>query len=238
MPKAKKSTQAPSPETPLAWPVVSRKDYVEAEVLEQDQIIVIADFLSPDECASFARFVAKQALTTTPPAKRGEADRVNDRISIQSENFAQSLYRALEPHVSHLASFQTHLSPAAQPVALNQNIRLYRYSDGQYFGPHYDDSISYTTASGENIWSEWTLLVYLTGVEDGVVGGETIFYKPAPKKKPSPPPIVPSLNRGTALLHRHGKECMLHEGALVQSGTKLVLRSDLMFSQAKVPNDS
>lgn len=98
--------------------------------------------------------------------------RLLDRISIPSEAFAETLYQALEPHVSHLDSFQTHLSPPAHPCGLNQNIRLYRYGEGQYFGPHYDDSISYTTTTGQNIWSEWTLLVYLTGSEDGVTGGE------------------------------------------------------------------
>jgi len=71
--------------------------------------------------------------------------------------------------------------------------------------------------------------VYITGEEDGVVGGQTIFHKPISKRKTEE--IVPSLNRGTALLHRHGRECMLHEGKEVKAGRKLVLRSDLMFSQ-------
>ena len=92
-----------------------------------------------------------------------------DRISIPSESFANSLYTALQPHVSHLTSFQTHLIPAPMPSGLNSNIRLYRYKPGQYFGPHYDDSI---TDKARNCWSEWTLLVYVTGEEDGVVGGQ------------------------------------------------------------------
>ncbi len=60
--------------------------------------------------------------------------------------------------------------------------------------------------------------------------------------------VVP-LTRGTALLHRsvlteirlvavvigadvslrHGNECLLHEGSPVRSGTKYILRSDIMF---------
>lgn len=73
---------------------------------------------------------------------------------------------------------------------------------------------------------------------------QTIFYKEE-KGKPREE-IVPSLTRGTALLHRldpfhsqscsdsdafsrHGQECMLHEGSPVMSGTKYVPRTDLMF---------
>lgn len=109
-----------------------------------------------------------------------------DRISIQSPTFAAALWTALEPYVSSIPSFQTHLSPPAKPHSFNPNIRLYRYGEGegpttgcsrrsfglyvgQYFGAHYDDS---TKDAKTKAWSEWTLLVYLTGVEDGVEGGE------------------------------------------------------------------
>ena len=35
--------------------------------------------------------------------------------------------------------------------------------------PHYDDSVRDPITSAK---SEWTLLIYLTGIEDGVEGGE------------------------------------------------------------------
>lgn len=101
---------------------------------------------------------------------------------------------------------------------------MYKYTPSQHFGPHYDDSVK-DAATGAI--SEWTLLIYLTGIEDGVKGGETVFYKDQ-KGTPSEAIVAP-LTRGTALLHRHGYECLLHEGSLVQKGTKYVLRSDLMF---------
>lgn len=34
---------------------------------------------------------------------------------------------------------------------------------------------------------------------------------------------------GMALLHLHGEECLEHEGAVVRSGVKYVLRSDVIF---------
>lgn len=91
---------------------------------------------------------------------------------------------------------------------------MYKYTPSQHFGPHYDDSVK-DAATGAK--SEWTLLIYLTGIEDGVKGGEvrvcgcicwaiplkcpkTVFYKDQ-KGIPSEAIVAP-LTRGTALLHR------------------------------------
>lgn len=76
----------------------------------------------------------------------------------------------------------------------------------------------------------WTLLIYLTGASDGVVGGETVFYTDATRKKKSEEVVV-SLEKGMAVLHKHGRDCMLHEGKLVTDDGgvgKWVLRSDLV----------
>ena len=79
----------------------------------------------------------------------------------------------------------------------------------------------------------WTLLLYLTSPATGCIGGETVFYpEPSPgkgrsKKEPPPEPVVVQLETGMALLHKHGADCMLHEGREVTSGEKWVIRSDL-----------
>lgn len=78
----------------------------------------------------------------------------------------------------------------------------------------------------------WTLLLYLTSPATGCVGGQTVFYpEPEARKKktkePPPEPVVVDLEVGLALLHRHGAQCMLHEGREVLQGEKWVIRSDL-----------
>jgi hypothetical protein len=150
-------------------------------------------------------------------------------------------------------------------VGLNPNIRIYRYMKGQYFDKHClypciitllvsffflfltnsidDDSNllpSFPTpnASGSSripCETTWTLLIYLTGPADGIVGGETVFYTEATKKLKSEE-IVVEPEKGLALLHRHGRDCMLHEGRLVSEDGgvgKWVLRSDLVVRRAK-----
>jgi hypothetical protein len=62
----------------------------------------------------------------------------------------------------------------------------------------------------------------------GCHGGETVFYPDAPSRREAPPPpIVADLEVGKALLHRHGRDCMLHEGREVTEGEKWIIRSDL-----------
>ena len=104
---------------------------------------------------------------------------------------------------------------------LSSNIRVYKYPENTLFGPHYDVS---SRDGGSGFVSYWTLLVYLTGREDGVVGGETVFYRDGEDD------VVVDIERGLGLLHRHGmNDCLLHEGRKVIKGTKWVLRSDLVF---------
>jgi len=39
--------------------------------------------------------------------------------------------------------------------------------------------------------------------------------------------VAPST--GMALLHKHGDDCLLHEGKVVKAGIKYLLRSDVIF---------
>lgn len=83
----------------------------------------------------------------------------------------------------------------------------------------------------------WTLLIYLTGSSDGIVGGETAFYTEATKKTPSETIIAP-LEKGACLLHRHAPSCMLHEGSMVEEDGgvgKWIIRSDLCVRKKNQP---
>ncbi|KAH9484103.1 hypothetical protein JR316_0003583 [Psilocybe cubensis] len=213
------------------FPVLAPKHDLQCTPVLQDQIIVIEHFFSPAECKAFVKFIDGLPLELTPPKKRGEAERVNHRFAITSSDFAAKLHELLLPHLPSFPYPSSVKKPPPLngprlPQFCNSNIRLYKYSPSQYFGPHYDDSVRDPMTGAK---SEWTLLIYLTGEEDGVEGGETLFYH---EQRGKPREVIsPPLKRGTALLHRHGQECMLHEGSLVRSGIKYVLRSDLMFTK-------
>ncbi|KAF8693900.1 ALG3 protein, partial [Rhizoctonia solani] len=221
-----KKTPAQS-ETQLQWPKITTKEALECRELIPDQIYVIDEFLSVEECASFSKFITSLPLVATPPPKKGEATRVNHRISFQSKEFAMTVFNAIWPHLPTLPCSEIKAADAI-PAGCNSNIRLYKYGPGEYFGPHYDDSVRDKETGW---WSEWTVLVYVTGKEDGVDGGETVFFGPTSGSRSNTEAIVPPLTRGSALIHRHGRACMLHEGRQVKAGTKLVLRTDIMFAR-------
>ena len=87
-----------------------------------------------------------------------------------------------------------------------------------------DESQNVTFGKGQvSARTTWTLLLYLSSC----TGGDTIFYPEAPRGKQTLAPISFHPEIGLALLHRHGVDCMLHEGYEVLEGEKWVLRSDL-----------
>ncbi|CAG8555351.1 3944_t:CDS:1 [Rhizophagus irregularis] len=193
-----------TPTTILSWPIISTKSNLQIETIYQDQIVIIPSFFTPKECANMINFINKsislESANQSLKPKKGEAYRDNDRFSIEDIKFSQELYDSgLSPLVSNWSSTLTK-KPA---VGLNPNIRIYKYSKGQKFGQHYDDSVQDSLGR----ISEWTLLIYLNGGDNenevSLYGGETVFYK---KKEE----IVIKPERGMALLHKHGHDCLLH----------------------------
>ena len=156
---------------------------------------------------------------------RNEATRTNSRLAVENIDFARKLY--VETGLQDMVQgWEVKVGKRVLKVrGLHSKIRIYKYDQGTFFGKHYDESTK-DTASG--FVSYWTLLVYLTGREDGVEGGETVFYLPG--KRGQEKEIVVNIESGLALLHRHGgSDCLLHEGRVVTKGIKWVLRSDLLF---------
>ncbi|KAK6820665.1 hypothetical protein PG987_015065 [Apiospora arundinis] len=174
---------------------------------------------------------ARAALHNNPRTpKAREAVRVNDRYQIDDFQFAQRLW--LETGLRELLSDDAVSSTwNGEVVGLNPNIRIYRYSQNQFFDAHYDDynlvTLPSTTDNSKTTSTKttWTLLIYLTSAAEGCRGGETVFY---PKdRKVESEAISVSLETGMLLLHKHGDDCLLHEGREVLEGEKWVIRTDL-----------
>jgi prolyl 4-hydroxylase len=93
-------------------------------------------------------------------------------------------------------------------IGLNELFRIYKYEPGQLFKKHRDQSFM----RNESEASYFTFMIYLN---DDFEGGDTTFnsitIKPA---------------TGTALIFFHDLE---HEGSVLTSGVKYVLRTDVMY---------
>ena len=186
-----------------------------------DQLLTVDDALSAEECAAFVAFAESLGMRSTRPpngrARRGEAYRDNYRAQITSRAIADALWDGGLGRI--LRDALPPLRDGRRPVAFNDNIRLYRYSEGQRFGRHYDES-SRDSHGRETIY---TTLVYL----NDALGGETVFH---PHQRDVGGEIRVAPRAGRALFHRHGSDCWLHEAMPVARGEKYVLRTDCVFA--------
>lgn len=129
---------------PVMSPVIPTDDSAFATLL-QDQILTVK-LWTAGLCKSYRTFLGTLPLATTPGRpKRGEATRVNDRYQVDDEDFAAKLW-------SHTALQDLITSPvidgvqlddgdkrelwAGDVLGLNSNIRIYRYTKGQFFDQH------------------------------------------------------------------------------------------------------
>ncbi|KAI1801585.1 hypothetical protein F4811DRAFT_563915 [Daldinia bambusicola] len=240
--KTSKKNQSSNPPVPAAgrspsWPpfkpplpVVQLSPDAPAPGLE-DKIVLLRNFWPKNLCRDYVNFLKTLPLATTPGRpKRGEAPRVNDRFQVDDAHFAEKLWLETGLKDALLDGSCRHLW-GGDAVGLNPNIRVYRYSKGQYFDCHYDDSNLVTLQSHNepsgiiNTKTTWTLLLYLTSAAEGCIGGETVFY-PLDRKSPKEE-IAIAPETGLLLLHKHGEDCLLHEGRQVTAGEKWIIRTDL-----------
>ena len=148
-----KATQGQTPQTTSNavpnWPSLEPvPPAMDLELKEQwpDQILTIASLWSKASCSKYVKFLSGLPLTTTPgKPKKGEALRVNDRFQVDDPVFADRVWRqtALKQLVEE-ASIDGQVRNEQQirdlwggeVLGLNSNIRIYRYSKGQFFDQH------------------------------------------------------------------------------------------------------
>ena len=108
-----------------------------------------------------------------------------------------------------------------EPFGLNDRLRLLRYRPGDRFESHFDREVP--TDCGRHR-SLVTVLLYLNDA-DNFEGGATLFEDTADAKRFAA--VAPA--RGRVVLFEHD---LWHSGAPVVAGTKLVLRTDVLFDAA------
>ncbi|KAF2456838.1 oxidoreductase domain-containing protein [Lineolata rhizophorae] len=106
---------------------------------------------------------------------------------------------------------------------LNERMRFLKYTRGEYFQAHRDGS--YVTDDGsERSW--FTLHLYLndstSDPNDPLEGGATRFHDLRYRNQLD---VVPKIGRVLLFQHAH----LIHSGADVVGGTKLTMRTDIMY---------
>jgi WD40 repeat protein len=188
--------------------------------------VVLPGFLSRGACAQLvaeAEARGFQCAGHDYPASY----RDNERQVYDSVQESQALYAQLAKSAPGLLD-RLATSPSYRPEALNPRLRYCRYRAGQQFQIHRD-----------GVWhvddvraSQLTFLLYLTDA-DADTGGDTLFYA-GPPTAAGAPKVVARIRpeAGTLVLFDHG---LWHAGAPIDSGTKYVLRSDVLYKRTLRP---
>ncbi len=130
--------------------------------------------------------------------------RNNERFMEDDHALATSLLERVRAHAPARAFGMT-------LHGVNERMRYFRYKPGTWFRPHTDGSFERSSVER----SLYTLILYLNHDFDG---GRTLFHVR--------PEVAIDPLEGTALLFQHP---ILHEGEEVTSGTKYMLRTELMY---------
>jgi prolyl 4-hydroxylase len=172
-------------------------------------IIELKGVLTPDEClALIARIDSlnpELATINTASGARVRTDvRNNERVIFDDQELADKLLARVRPKAPKEIYGMV-------LVGANERFRCYRYQPSMRFAPHLDGAFY----RNDNEFSCYTFMVYLNAEFEG--GNTTFFTVPEVAIKPE---------TGKGLLFQHP---ILHEGSVVTSGVKYVVRTDLMY---------
>ncbi|KAH7033841.1 hypothetical protein BKA57DRAFT_476983 [Linnemannia elongata] len=196
-------------------------------ILGPCQVLVFPNFLSIPDTRALTDYLLQEMklqiddkLDPTKPRpvkipRPGYAFRDNDRIQFDSPEFASMVWnkcglrdrwKELWEHPKYgletvqgqsITSGTRNNKRIRHAVGLSRNIRMYRYQQGQSFGAHYDESVIEKDDAGNDVVSEYTVLIYLNGERDSdLMGGETVFYPKGKKPIPTSGVIAPTRGGG------------------------------------------
>lgn len=124
----------PTPNWPAFTPLIPESGLALEEV-SRGQIVTIQNFWTATLCKNYVAFLSSLPLLTTPgKPKKGDAVRVNDRYQIDDPAFAERLWSGTS--LKSIVEAQPKELWGGDVVGLNPNIRIYRYSKGQFFDQH------------------------------------------------------------------------------------------------------
>lgn len=184
------------------------------KIIINEDIFLIENFLSNEECNNYINSFANVKFEEAKVNIGGKQTmlkqvRNNERYMFKDEQLADVLWkRALPFLVESKGMYFT--------IGFNELLRVYKYTKGQRFKMHRDGIYERNQLE----CSFYSFLIYLN---DDYEGGNTAFRNGEEIE----------LKKGNALVFYHD---LLHEGKAIISGTKYVLRTDVMYKMKQDEN--
>jgi len=195
--------------------------------------------LSDDECARLIELSESRGYVADAAVSLPRSIRHNDSFTWIADDLTNAI---IWQRCAPLMRDDDPYNAGKRALGLNARYRFYRYGPGDYFAPHTDGSWPGSrVVDGELVgnaypdrWSQLSCLLFLS---DDYVGGETRFF--TSRADPTRPAQRPGdanqvdirTPRGAALCFPHGthpRHC-LHASAPIESGSKYIIRSDVLF---------
>lgn len=190
-------------------------------------ISIIKNLLTPEECRELIALSEQQgyhpALVNVGGGRQRRIDdyRSSSRCIIDSRTAAGLLFERVRPWVPEHGP----KGGWTRCAGLNERLRFLRYDPGDFFRPHRDGR--YVRPADEEDGGDTSLITLMLYLNTPERGGDTVFLS---CDGSSDTAIAPTA--GLCLLFDHD---LLHEGALLQSGQKYCIRTDVMFSRRATP---
>jgi hypothetical protein len=220
------------------------------------RIHVLRGLLSPIECASIVKSAKSAFGFCKLDGQYSSLERDARRLCILDHDLASLLWEriqvsAVSEHKKQwdaMVPFGFGVAGEWQPVRVNPCMRLSHYQAPSVgFTPHYDSQF----CQSATVRSVLSVVIYLEQSAD-IKGGQTLFYQPSPTSKAPVPPsgltttqeiaLAGGLDKlearsiqgdvGCCLLFPHQ---VLHAGAPLEHGSKIILRTDLIFERRLSP---
>lgn len=179
--------------------------------LSQPFIFELQDILTLEECSEWINRIQDAGPEPAPiNTPRGTAivDQIRNNRRVIFDNFewANDLFQRVKDEVPQEIR-------GMKLCGINERLRCYEYLPGQRFAPHSDGAFF----RNEKEQSFYTYIIYLN---EQFTGGETCFLVE--------PEITIKPKTGSGIFFQHP---IIHEGVEVKSGTKYVVRTDLMYRE-------
>ena len=199
---------------------------VELPLGDAVRCVLVHGFLSASECAALVEAAQTRGFVSAgpdyPPSYRD-----NDRIVVDDPTLARRLFERLMHCVSQMPGLGAVVKEDDwRMVGVNERLRFCRYRPGTQFRAHQDGVHHH-----QRTQSRLTFMVYLN--DDAFSGGETVFFEgrsAAMSNRDATLRLRP--RKGSLIVFDHS---LWHAGALVDSGQKYVMRSDLMYEPQHPP---
>jgi len=198
------------------------KQTITVEEIFQGKAWILFNVLSKEECKHIIEASEKYGYEKAETYCFLYRDRYNDRMMSDDIEFSNFIFnRTKEFLPNQLRGYAI--------SKLNNRWRYCRYYKDHFFGGH-TDGVFQTTKKENGVSihekSFYTFMLYLNSPKDGnYEGGNTNFLDSNTRKITKA--VIPET--GMALVFRQEDLSLLHEGAKLLSGTKYILRSDILY---------